>query len=308
VVNAGLDLTDEVTAPVKGAVPITTAIDGTQYTGTVAWKGSDGTTAVSGNFAAATVYKAVVTLTAESGFTFTGFAGTFSHTSATDVSYAAGVVTITFPATAAEGAGGSFSTPAQYREMVLAAPNATDTVTITGDSAYDASNGNTLFPSGRTVMLSPFKMAKYETTCELWYEVKQWAGSKGYSFANAGSEGHNGRDGAARGEGTPSTSGSFVYTYAGGNAVGDVAWYNDSSGGVTHFVDRKTANTLGLYDMSGTRVFVTNESVISCFFFMTSCFPKHLIVFDRSCFMIFIAITAFQDTIRVGINRYVKTF
>jgi hypothetical protein len=36
--------------------------------------------------------------------------------------------------------------------------------------------------------LSPFKIAKYETTYELWYEVKTWADSNGYSFANAGRE------------------------------------------------------------------------------------------------------------------------
>jgi formylglycine-generating enzyme required for sulfatase activity len=58
-----------------------------------------------------------------------------------------------------------------------------------------------LFPSGRTVTLSPFKIAKYETTYELWYEVKQWAtdaarGSNKYTFANAGCEGHDGTDGA----------------------------------------------------------------------------------------------------------------
>jgi formylglycine-generating enzyme required for sulfatase activity len=68
---------------------------------------------------------------------------------------------------------------------------------ITGDSAYNAGNNDTLFPSGRTVSLSPFKIAKYETTYELWHEVRQWATSHGYTFANAGQEGHDGTAGAA---------------------------------------------------------------------------------------------------------------
>jgi formylglycine-generating enzyme required for sulfatase activity len=77
-----------------------------------------------------------------------------------------------------------------YQEMVSAA---SASVTIIGNSAY----GNGAFPTDRTVTLSPFKIAKYETTYELWYEVKQWAAGHGYNFANAGKEGHHGTDGAA---------------------------------------------------------------------------------------------------------------
>jgi formylglycine-generating enzyme len=41
------------------------------------------------------------------------------------------------------------------------------------------------------------------------------------------------------------------YTYSGSNTVGDVAWYYDNSGNTTHTVGQKSANELGIYDMSG---------------------------------------------------------
>jgi hypothetical protein len=103
-VNA-LNVTGMVTAPIKNTAPSTTAINHAQYTGTIAWQDENGG-AVSGNFAASTVYRTVVTLAAKSGFTFDGVAANvFSHNGATSVTNAAGsgTVTITFPATAAEG-------------------------------------------------------------------------------------------------------------------------------------------------------------------------------------------------------------
>jgi formylglycine-generating enzyme required for sulfatase activity len=222
-----------------------------------------------------------------------------------------------------------------YREMLLATPDAVDPVTITGSSAYyyntvyDWNKG--VFIPGRTVILSPFQIAKYETTYELWHTVKQWAAANGYTFANAGREGNNGtigaaptaaakyepvtyiswrdaviwcnaysemsgktpvyrngsntalrdstasveslvditkwagKDGyrlpteaeweyAARGGGTPSTTGSFAYRWAGTNAasaLGNYVWHYSNSGGSTHAVGEKTANGLGLHDMSG---------------------------------------------------------
>jgi hypothetical protein len=83
VVNAGLDLTVLVTAPVKDAAPVTTFTAQTQYTGAIVWQTSAGA-AVTGDFAAGTVYKAVLTLAAKSGYTFTGIgANRFTYTGAT---------------------------------------------------------------------------------------------------------------------------------------------------------------------------------------------------------------------------------
>jgi hypothetical protein len=95
-------LDGKVTAPVRDDQPVTTPIDGTQYTGTVEWQTTDGT-AHTGAFAPSTVYKALVTLTAKTGCTFTGVtADSFTFTGATSVTNAVngGTVTITFPATA----------------------------------------------------------------------------------------------------------------------------------------------------------------------------------------------------------------
>jgi formylglycine-generating enzyme required for sulfatase activity len=41
------------------------------------------------------------------------------------------------------------------------------------------------------------------------------------------------------------------FTYSGGNDLGTVGWFTDNSGGTTHPVGKKTANELGLYDLSG---------------------------------------------------------
>lgn len=42
-----------------------------------------------------------------------------------------------------------------------------------------------------------------------------------------------------------------TFTYSGSDTVGDVAWYKDNSENKTHEVKQKTANSLGIYDMSG---------------------------------------------------------
>ena len=54
-----------------------------------------------------------------------------------------------------------------------------------------------VFRAGRKVKLSPYKLGKTEVPYELWYEVRTWAESKEYVFANEGSEGKDGSEGAA---------------------------------------------------------------------------------------------------------------
>lgn len=127
-VVTALALDTLVTAPVKDAAPNTTAIDATQYSGTIAWFESDGTASVSGNFAASTVYVAKVTLTAKSGYTLTGVAqDSFTYTGAAITNAAdSGEVTITFAATVA---------PEQV---------ATPVVSVSKDSADNREAGVTL--------------------------------------------------------------------------------------------------------------------------------------------------------------------
>jgi hypothetical protein len=93
-----------VTAPATGNIPAATITETTQYTGTVTWL-----PVISGTFAASTQYTATITLTAKSGYTLQGVASNFftvaGATSATNAANS-GVITATFPATAASSNGG----------------------------------------------------------------------------------------------------------------------------------------------------------------------------------------------------------
>jgi hypothetical protein len=101
-----LILAGKVPAPVTGGAPAT-FFSATQYTGAAAWTNvTDGNALHTGAFIAGKVYKAEVTLTAVSGYTFNGIPaapaqGSFTHTGASSVSSTAnsGDVVITFPAT-----------------------------------------------------------------------------------------------------------------------------------------------------------------------------------------------------------------
>ena len=87
-----------VTAPMKGATPVTAITETAQYTGTVAWSPAHNP------FAASTVYTATITLTPKAGYTLNGVTEDFfTVAGATTVSNTvnSGVITAIFPATAA---------------------------------------------------------------------------------------------------------------------------------------------------------------------------------------------------------------
>jgi uncharacterized repeat protein (TIGR02543 family) len=84
-----------------------------------------------------------------------------------------------------------FATPAQYRTMV----------SLTGGTV-PGSGSDGAFISGRTVTLSAFRIARYETTWELWEEVRVWAesddrGAGKYDIVNDGVQGHGGSNGTS---------------------------------------------------------------------------------------------------------------
>jgi formylglycine-generating enzyme required for sulfatase activity len=96
-----------------------------------------------------------------------------------------------------------FSTPANNRAMVTIAGGP-----VTGSGSDGA------FISGRSLTISSFKMAKYETTYQLWEEVRAWAtdsarGANVYTFANTGNEGH---EAAGTNPGTGTTNEALGWT------------------------------------------------------------------------------------------------
>jgi formylglycine-generating enzyme required for sulfatase activity len=182
------DLRGLVRAPVKGAIP-DAAVSHAQYTGTIVWQDAGGTAFEGPVFAAGTIYKAVIALQAATGYTFAGVAaGSFAYTGAVVTHRTgSGTVTIVFPATGtASGEAYAFATPAEHRALALV--NSAN-LTIIGSGSEGA------FIEGRTVTLTPYRIAKYETTWQLWKEVYDWAvseerGAGKYTFANPGVEGH----------------------------------------------------------------------------------------------------------------------
>jgi hypothetical protein len=100
-----LNLNSLVTAPVWGAEYTTATGADEQYTGVIEWKKMPEDSTFTGTFATLTVYKAVITLTAAEGYTFTGV-DTFTYNGATSITNTVTTddgdpitVTITFPQT-----------------------------------------------------------------------------------------------------------------------------------------------------------------------------------------------------------------
>jgi membrane carboxypeptidase/penicillin-binding protein PbpC len=191
-----------ITAPVVFAAANTTAIDEAQYTGSISWQ-TNADAAYTGMFAASTVYRAVVTLAAKSGWTFTGVVSdTFTYTGATVTNAAdSGTVTITFPATAASGASAgisvSFTGPAGISDTTLdggfwLSKSDTNyssiTISVGNSGNYDAfrwlvNGGNLAGAAGGSVTLnaSNYAAGAYRLTV-----IAEKAGvpySRGFSFA-----------------------------------------------------------------------------------------------------------------------------
>jgi formylglycine-generating enzyme required for sulfatase activity len=112
------------------------------------------------------------------------------------------------------GCAKKLNTPEKYREMVSAI--SAGTVVIKGANYPGA------FVNGSTTTLSPYKIAKYETTYQLWKEVYDWAIKNGYKFRQeskdsiVGIEGH-GNDGT----GTVGTAEERA-----ARPVTEVSWYD----------------------------------------------------------------------------------
>ncbi|WP_236995053.1 S-layer homology domain-containing protein [Heliomicrobium modesticaldum] len=125
-----------VTAPARGATPVTAITETAQYTGTVSWSPADNP------FRGGTVYTATITLTPKTGYTLTGVAANFfTVAGATSVSNAAGsgVVTAVFPATEADPP--SNSPPAAKNPVPTQSVTAGGTATFTAsDIAEDTNN------------------------------------------------------------------------------------------------------------------------------------------------------------------------
>ena len=126
-----------------------------------------------------------------------------------------------------------------------------------------------------TVIISPFKIGKYEVTFDQWDACVADGGcdsqpdDKGWGrgnrpviivtwdevqvfikWLNQKTGGHYRLPSEAEWE-YACRSGGKSETYCGGNNLNDLAWYNKNSGDMSHPVGQKHPNGVGLYDMSG---------------------------------------------------------
>jgi hypothetical protein len=133
--------------PVTGQ-PAATEIDADEYTGSIAWKhGADfaETLGAGANFAASTVYKAVITLTAKDGYTFDGVAANdFTHADAESIDNPEGtgttiMVNVVFPITLLAGGGKNPVDATDLTELAIRPVKNAAPVTSVEKTQYSAS-------------------------------------------------------------------------------------------------------------------------------------------------------------------------
>ncbi|GAP71859.1 hypothetical protein SAMD00024442_2_13 [Candidatus Symbiothrix dinenymphae] len=123
-------------------------------------------------------------------------------------------------------------------------------------------------PTFDMVDVAAFKIGKYEVTEGLWKAVMESNPSQNVKGDNFPVENVswddiqmflkvlNAKTGKAyrlptEAEWEYAAKGGQNHKYSGSNTVGDVAWYSENSGMEKHEVGKKTANALGIHDMSG---------------------------------------------------------
>ena len=94
--------------------------------------------------------------------------------------------------------------------------------------------GGDAIPEHTVASISTFTMGRYEVTYKLWYNVRLWAESNGYTFANKGIEGNNGTEDAASETNEPVTTISWSDCIAWCNALSEKegltpCYYTDST-------------------------------------------------------------------------------
>jgi formylglycine-generating enzyme required for sulfatase activity len=132
-----LDLDGLVEAPVVTVMPQDVFVGTGQYSGTIAWKKVEGDESFTGAFAGLTAYKAILTLSANPGYTFNGLlANTFSYDGASVANEAdSGIVTIVFPPTTAVPADIAAAFQADWADILN---ETTDTVLVTDEGEVDS--------------------------------------------------------------------------------------------------------------------------------------------------------------------------